>query len=123
MTKIISTVNVIVILYCSYISICYLQHFIIKKPSVSAAKGIVSLHVSSKGVYYIIFLTIPTMFLLLTHVPLMTPSGLSMGMILKTKASLRLWATRSLLHRNSKVPFITQLALDSPGCTRLVSTI
>lgn len=62
-------------------------------------------------------------FLLPTHMPLMTPSGLRMGMILKIKASLRLWATGSLLHRNSRVPFITQLALDSPGCTRPVSTI
>lgn len=58
-----------------------------------------------------------------THMPLMTPSGLSMGMILKIKASRRLWATGSLLHKNSRVPFITQLALDSPGWTRPVSTI
>lgn len=65
----------------------------------------------------------PARFMPPTYVPLMTPSGLSMGMSLKTKASLRLWATGSLLHRNSRVPFIIQLALDSPGWTRPVSTI
>lgn len=58
-----------------------------------------------------------------TYMPLMTPSGLSMGMILKTKVSLRLWATKSLLHKNSRVPFIIQLALDSPGWTRPDNTM
>lgn len=52
----------------------------------------------------------------------MTPSGLSIGMILNTKFSLRSFATGSLLTRNSKVPFITQLALLSPGWTRAVIT-
>lgn len=57
-----------------------------------------------------------------TYLPLMTPSGLSMGMILKMKFSLKSLATGSSLTRNSKVPFITQLALLSPGWTRAVIT-
>lgn len=50
-----------------------------------------------------------------TYLPLMTPSGLSIGMILNTKFSRKSVATGSLLTRNSKVPFITQLPLLSPG--------
>lgn len=57
-----------------------------------------------------------------TYLPLMTPSGLSMGMILKMKFSLKSLATGSLLTRNSKAPFITQLELLSPGWTRAVIT-
>lgn len=53
-----------------------------------------------------------------TYLPLTTPSGLSMGTILKMYASLRLCARGLLPIRNSRVPFITQLALVSPGCTR-----
>lgn len=55
-----------------------------------------------------------------THLPLMTPSGLSMGTILKMKHFLRRSAMGSLLTRNSRVPFITQLALLSPGWTRAI---
>ena len=53
-----------------------------------------------------------------TYFPLITPSGFSIGTILKMKVSRR--ASASLLSpmRCSIEPFITQLALDSPGCTR-----
>lgn len=40
-----------------------------------------------------------------------------MGTILKMKPSLRLTASGLVPIRNSSVPFITQLALVSPGCT------
>ena len=47
----------------------------------------------------------------------MTPSGFTMGTILKTKFSRRAYASAVLLTRNSMTPFIIQLAFDSPGCT------
>ena len=53
----------------------------------------------------------------------MTPSGFSMGMILKTKLSRRIWASSESPVRKSRQPFIIQLALVSPGWTRLLITM
>ena len=50
----------------------------------------------------------------------MTPSGFSIGTILKTKVDLRNSAFASSLTRKSITPFMSQLALLSPGCTREV---
>lgn len=47
----------------------------------------------------------------------MTPSGLSIGIILKTKLSLKYLAPSSSDTKYSKVPYIMKLAFDSPGCT------
>ena len=51
----------------------------------------------------------------------MTPSGLSMGTILKTKVLRRNWACSSSLTKKSMTPFIRKDALDSPGWTRDVN--
>ena len=51
------------------------------------------------------------------HLPWMTPSGFSIGMILKTNLFLRTCALGWLLVRWRRSPLITQLELDSPGCT------
>jgi len=53
----------------------------------------------------------------------MTPSGLSMGTILKTYLSLNDLAAGSSETRNSSKPSTTKELLLSPGCTRPVSTI
>lgn len=45
----------------------------------------------------------------------MTPSGLSIGIILKTNAFLNFTATSSFESKKSNIPFITKLELDSPG--------
>lgn len=45
----------------------------------------------------------------------MTPSGLSIGITLKTKLSRSLLATGSSLTRKSITPFIMNDAFDSPG--------
>ena len=50
----------------------------------------------------------------------MTPSTLSMGTILKTKAPLSRSAAGSSPARKSKAPFIIHEELDSPGCTLAV---
>ena len=47
----------------------------------------------------------------------MTPSGLRMGTILKTKLSRKALASGVWLTRYSIAPFIIQEALLSPGCT------
>ncbi len=52
--------------------------------------------------------------------PLITPSGLSIETILMTKRSLRMQASGALISMNSISPFIIQLPLASPGCTRAV---
>jgi len=48
----------------------------------------------------------------------MTPSGFNMGTILKTNFSLRTKASGEFPTRKSIIPFIIQLELVSPGCTR-----
>lgn len=53
----------------------------------------------------------------------MTPSGLSIGTILKTKLFLKYLAPSSSLTRYSSVPYIIKEAFDSPGCTLDDSTI
>ena len=55
--------------------------------------------------------------------PTMTPSGLSIGMILKTKLFLRYLATSSSETRNYRIPSTIKDAFDSPGCTLDVITI
>jgi hypothetical protein len=47
----------------------------------------------------------------------MTPSGLSIGIILNTKLSLSSLASLQSLIKKSMTPFIIQLLFDSPGCT------
>ena len=47
----------------------------------------------------------------------MTPSGLSIGTILKTKWSLRTFASGAFDVKKSTIPFIAQLPFDSPGWT------
>ena len=54
---------------------------------------------------------------------MMTPSGLSMGMILKTKLFLRYFATSSSETRNYNIPSTIKEALLSPGWTLEVITI
>lgn len=53
-----------------------------------------------------------------SNLPWITPSGFNMGMILKTNLSLSTCALGWLLVRWRRRPLITQLELDSPGCTR-----
>jgi len=45
----------------------------------------------------------------------MTPSGLSIGTILKTKLFLKYLAPSSSLIKYSNVPYIIKEAFDSPG--------
>ena len=52
------------------------------------------------------------------HLPLMTPSGLSMGTILKMKVSLSAWAVGWVVRRNRRTPFMMNELLLSPGWTR-----
>jgi len=53
----------------------------------------------------------------------MTPSGLSIGTILKTKLFLKYLAPSSSLIKYSNVPYIIKEAFDSPGWTLEVKTI
>lgn len=46
---------------------------------------------------------------------MITPSGFKIGTILKIKCSLKALASAQLLVRNSKIPFIIQDELVSPG--------
>lgn len=52
------------------------------------------------------------------YLPWITPSGFSIGMILKINLFLSTCALGWLLVRWRRSPLITQLELDSPGCTR-----
>lgn len=51
------------------------------------------------------------------QLPFITPSGLRIGTILKTKWSRSALASAALLVRKSRTPFIIHEALLSPGCT------
>jgi len=55
--------------------------------------------------------------------PTITPSGLSIGIILKTKLFLRYFATSSSETKNYKIPSTIKEAFDSPGWTLEVITI